>query len=430
MDIALIFILLFGLLALTVPIGICLGAAAAITLVLTTKISPNLIAQNAFAGLDSFTLLAIPFFVLAGSLMQYGGISRRLLDLANSLVGHVIGGLSMVTTVTCMFFAAISGSGPATVSAIGTFMIPEMKQKRYNSAFACAITACAGSIGVIIPPSIPFIIYAVATGCSISELFIAGVVPGIFVGLGLMTTSYFMAKKNGWKGSDEKPQIKAVWKAFKDAVWALFVPIIILGGIYAGVFSPTEAAVAGVVYAFFVGLFIYKELKWETIYASLIESALISGTVVFMVGLSTSFAQILTMKQVPVRLGEFFFSISDNLIVIMLLINLLLLIIGCVLDNISSTIVLAPILLPIVTKMGMDPVHFGIVMTLNLAIGFVTPPYGINLFVASNIGRVSIEKIARHAIPLIITMIIVLMFITFVPGISLTLGELLASMKN
>lgn len=425
MDIALPLIILLGFLALSVPIGICIGLAATLTLVLTTTISPNLIAQNAFAALDSFTLLAIPFFVLAGSLMQYGGISRRLLDLANSLVGHVLGGLAMVTTVTCMFFAAISGSGPATVSAIGTFMIPEMKEKRYDPAFAAAITACAGSIGVIIPPSIPFVIYAVATGCSIADLFIAGVLPGIFVGLGLMVTSYVMAKKNGWRGSDEKPQIKKIGKAFRDALWALFVPVIILGGIYAGVFSPTEAAVAGVVYALFIGVFVYRELKWKQIYAALLESALISGTVVFMVGLSTSLAQILTMKQLPVKLGELLFSISDSFIVIMIIINVLLLIIGCFLDNISATIVLAPILLPILMPLGMDPVHFGILMTLNLSIGFVTPPYGINLFVASNLSGVSIERIGMRAIPLIITMLIVLMFITYVPGISLTLVNLL-----
>jgi len=429
MDVALIFIVLFGFLALTVPIGVCLGLAATVTLVLTTTISPNLIAQNAFAALDSFTLLAIPFFVLAGCLMQYGGISRRLLDLANSLVGHLIGGLAMVTTVTSMFFAAISGSGPATVSAIGTTMIPEMKRKGYSPGFSCAINACAGSIGVIIPPSIPFVIYAVATGCSISDLFIAGVVPGIFIGLGLMGTSYLTAKRNGWKGSEEKPQIKKVGKAFKEAIWALFVPVIILGGIYAGVFSPTEAAVAGVVYAFFVGVVIYRELNWKTIYASLLEGALISGTVVFMVGLSTSFAQILTMKKVPISLGDFLFSLSDNLIVIMLLINLLLIIIGCVLDNISATIVLAPIFLPIVMRMGMDPVHFGIVMTMNLAIGFVTPPYGINLFVASNISGVSIEKIAKSAVPLILTMIVVLLVTTFVPEISLGLVKFFASIK-
>ncbi|NLW07687.1 MAG: TRAP transporter large permease, partial [Clostridia bacterium] len=330
-----------------------------------------------------------------------------------------------VTTVTCMFFAAISGSGPATVSAIGTFMIPEMKEKRYDPAFAAAITACAGSIGVIIPPSIPFVIYAVATGCSIADLFIAGVLPGIFVGLGLMVTSYVMAKKNGWRGSDEKPQIKKIGKAFRDALWALFVPVIILGGIYAGVFSPTEAAVAGVVYALFIGVFVYRELKWKQIYAALLESALISGTVVFMVGLSTSLAQILTMKQLPVKLGELLFSISDSFIVIMIIINVLLLIIGCFLDNISATIVLAPILLPILMPLGMDPVHFGILMTLNLSIGFVTPPYGINLFVASNLSGVSIERIAMRAIPLIITMLIVLMFITYVPGISLTLVNLL-----
>lgn len=422
MEIFILFGCLVVFLVLSIPIGISLGLATAITLAATSDIPLIMIAQNAFAALDSFPLLAIPFFMLAGSLMSYGGISKRLVTLAEALVGFIVGGLAMVTVMACMFFAAISGSGPATVSAIGSFMIPAMKEKAYDQDFAAALAATAGSIGVIIPPSIPFVIYGVVSGASVGEMFISGIVPGILIGLSLMITSYFIAKKKGYPKSESRPR---VWPAFKDAFWALLVPIIILGGIYGGIFTPTEAAVVASVYALLVGRFIYKELDFKSIYASFKDASLVNGATTFMIGLSMSFASYLAMEQVPMKIGSWLLGISSNPAVIMLCINILLLIIGCFVDNISSMIILTPILLPVVTKLGIDPIHFGLVMTVALAIGFVTPPYGANLFVASAVSGVNMVKISRAVVPLIIVMILCLMLFTYVPATSMALVRLL-----
>jgi len=422
MEILILFGCLVVFLVLSIPIGISLGLATAITLAATSDIPLIMIAQNAFAALDSFPLLAIPFFMLAGSLMSYGGISKRLVTLAEALVGFIVGGLAMVTVMACMFFAAISGSGPATVSAIGSFMIPAMKEKAYDQDFAAALAATAGSIGVIIPPSIPFVIYGVVSGASVGEMFISGIVPGILIGLSLMLTSYFIAKKKGYPKSESRPR---VWPAFKDAFWALLVPIIILGGIYGGIFTPTEAAVVASVYALLVGRFIYKELDFKSIYASFKDASLVNGATTFMIGLSMSFASYLAMEQVPMKIGSWLLGISSNPAVIMLCINILLLIIGCFVDNISSMIILTPILLPVVTKLGIDPIHFGLVMTVALAIGFVTPPYGANLFVASAVSGVNMVKISRAVVPLIIVMILCLMLFTYVPATSMGLVKLL-----
>lgn len=422
MEILILFGCLVVFLVLSIPIGISLGLATAITLAATSDIPLIMIAQNAFAALDSFPLLAIPFFMLAGSLMSYGGISKRLVTLAEALVGFIVGGLAMVTVMACMFFAAISGSGPATVSAIGSFMIPAMKEKAYDQDFAAALAATAGSIGVIIPPSIPFVIYGVVSGASVGEMFISGIVPGILIGLSLMITSYFIAKKKGYPKSESRPR---VWPAFKDAFWALLVPIIILGGIYGGIFTPTEAAVVASVYALLVGRFIYKELDFKSIYASFKDASLVNGATTFMIGLSMSFASYLAMEQVPMKIGSWLLGISSNPAVIMLCINILLLIIGCFVDNISSMIILTPILLPVVTKLGIDPIHFGLVMTVALAIGFVTPPYGANLFVASAVSGVNMVKISRAVVPLIFVMILCLMLFTYVPATSMGLVRLL-----
>lgn len=425
MDFLILFGFLFGLLVLGIPIGVCLGCSTLALTLLTTSMSPMLFAQACFTGLDSFTLLAIPFFVVAGSFMMYGGISRRLLDLFNAMVGHVTGGLADVTTVSCMFFAAISGSGPATVSAIGSFMIPEMEEKNYDPAFAAALTACAGAIGVIIPPSIPFILYAVAVGCSVSDLFLAGIIPGILIGIFLMMVSYFISKKNGWRGNDRKAPKSEVWKAFKTSILALLAPVIILGSIYAGICSPTEAAVIGVVYSFIVGVFIYKELKWKHIVKSMIDAILISGSTLFMIGITTALGRVLTLKEIPYRLSTFLTSISDNPAVILLMIAVLLLIVGCFMDNISATIVLAPILLPTAVKCGLDPVQFGVVMTMLLAIGFITPPYGINLFVANQISGVPLMRIAKRAVPLMLAMLVATLLTMFIPSISMGLVHLI-----
>ncbi len=425
MDIALLLGLLTLFLALSVPIGISLGLSTAITLALTSPIPLTMMAQTCFTGLDSFPLLAIPFFMLAGSLMGYGGISKRLVNFAESLVSFMIGGLAMVTVVSCMFFAAISGSGPATVSAIGGFMIPSMKEKKYPGPFAAALAAAAGSIGVIIPPSIPFVIYCVIAGASVGELFIAGIVPGILIGLSLMLVSYFTARRESFPKSEIPFSLAHVWKSFREAFWALLVPVIILGGIYGGIFTPTEAAVVGCVYALFVGKFIYRELDFRTTRAAFVDTLIINGATSFILGLSISFATYLTMEQIPLKIGNWIISVSSSPVVILLLINAMLLVVGCFVDNISSMIVLTPIFLPVMTKIGVDPIHFGLFMTVALAIGFVTPPYGANLFVASAVSGEKIGEISKRAMPLIVVMIVDLMLLTFIPELSLGLVKVL-----
>lgn len=416
-----LFALLFILLLLSVPIGIALGIATTVILLFGTNISVSIIAQNAFASLDSFPLMAIPFFMLAGNIMSYGGVSKKLLRFADSLIGHIVGGLGMVTTLSCMFFAAISGSGPATVSSIGAIMLPEMRRKGYGAGYGAAITSVAGAIGVIIPPSIPFVIYGVTSGTSIGSLFIAGIVPGILIGVALMTTNYFLSKKYGYVGNKEIPPFK---EAFLDAIPSLTVPIIILGGIYTGAFTPTEAAVFGCVYGLFIGVVFNKAIGFKEIKQALINTALINGATTFMVGLSASFAQLLTMKQIPQQVGGFLLNVSDSAFIIMPLIIIILLIVGLFIDNISSCIILTPIMLPIVKQLGIDPIQFGVIMTMALAIGFSTPPYGANLFVASAISGVSIEKMTKYVIPFILANIVVLVLVTFFPTISLGLVKL------
>ncbi len=425
MEVALLFGLLVFFLVIGVPIGVGLGLSTLITLALTSHIPLIMVSQNAFAALDSFPLLAIPLFMLAGALMSYGGISKRLVALADSLVGFVSGGLAMITVTACMFFGAISGSGPATVSAIGSFMIPAMKEKKYGDGFAAALTAAAGSIGVIIPPSIPFVIYGVVSGASIGEMFLAGVIPGILIGLSLMFVCYLIAKKRGYPKSDTRPTPKGLWHSFKDALWALLVPLIILGGIYGGVFTPTEAAVVAVVYSLIIGTFVYKELTFSIVCDAFRETALINGATTFMVGLSMAFARYLTMEQIPTKLATGLLGISENFVIILLLINIFLLVIGCFVDNISSMIILTPILLPVVEQMGMDPVHFGVMMTIALATGFVTPPYGANLFVASAVSGVRMEKIAWNMIPFFIALVFCLFLVAFVPNLSMSLVKVL-----
>ncbi|HOM25048.1 MAG TPA: TRAP transporter large permease, partial [Thermosynergistes sp.] len=376
-------VLLFGLLilfmSLGIPIGVTIGLVTAICLGLTTDIPMVLIAQKSVTGLDSFPLLAIPFFILAGALMLQGGISKRLVNLAESLVGFITGGLAMVTVLACMFFAAISGSGPATVSAIGSFMIPAMKEKGYDAGFATAISAAAGTIGVIIPPSIPFVIYGVAAQVSIGDMFIAGVIPGLILGLSLMGVCFIESRRRGYDRSINDFSFGAACKAFKEAAWALVIPVVVLGGIYGGIFTPTEAAVVAVVYSLLVGRFIYKELDAKKIYECLLDSSLVNGATQFMIGLSIAFATYLAMAQIPATVATWLSAVSEKPAVTLLIINIFLLTVGCFVDNIASVIILTPILLPVVTRLGIDPVHFGLFMTVNLAVGFVTPPYGINL---------------------------------------------------
>lgn len=418
MESIVLFGIFFILLILGVPIGYAIGISTLVNIVGFTNMPTMMIAQNSIAGVDSFPLLAIPFFMLAGNLMSSGGIAKRLVDFFQSFIGHITGGLGMVTIVVCMFFAAISGSAVATVSAVGAFMIPQMVNHGYSKGFSTALTAAAGTIGVIIPPSVPFVIYGVVSGASITQMFTAGFLPGILMGVALMIVCYIVSKKKGYKGNEEIKSLTEIFHAFIDAFWAIMSPVIILGGIYAGIFTPTEAAVVSVVYSFIIGVFVYKELNLKDAYKAFRDAIVVNGATTFMVGLSTAFAALLTMEQIPMKIASFITSLSNNGIIILILINIFLIIVGMFIDNIPGTIILTPILLPIVLGLGMSPITFGIMLTMNLAIGFCTPPYGINLFVATAISKVGMSVLTKEIMKFILALIVVLMLVTFVPFIT------------
>ena len=419
-------VIVFVCLMLSLPIGVSLGLGTAVAMATAATTPTILVAQKAFSGLDSFPLMAVPFFMLAGNLMTTGGIARRIVHVADLLVGKVTGGLGMATIAACMFFAAISGSAQATVSAMGAMMLPEMEKRGYDKAFATGLTATAGTIGVIIPPSIPFVIYGVATGASISHLFIAGFVPGFLIGGALMAVCYYFSKKNGYKGSTEHSATgKSATQIIFSAIPALLAPVIILGGIYGGVFTPTEAAVVATVYSIIVGIFVYHELTWQSFLDSLRATADMCGLTALALGFSMSFANFLAMQQIPQKLASWMTATFSEGWMVLAFILVILLIVGCFVDNISSCLILAPVLLPVVKAYGIGDVHFGIIMTVALAIGFVTPPYGCNLFTASAIAKLSIERIAKAAIPFIIAMFICLLLITYIEPICMTMVRML-----
>lgn len=423
MTILLLFGTLFVCILIGVPIAVSLGVAALVAIFFGTEFPLDLIAQKAFTSLDSFPLLAIPFFMLAGMLMGRGGISSRLLTLASTMVGWITGGLSLVTVVACMFFAALAGSGPATIAAIGGFMIPAMIAKKYDVGFSAAVPAAAGSVGVILPPSIPFVLFGAIGSVSVGAMFLAGILPGILIGLVILLTSYLISKKRGYKAEEETTEFKFkdVLKAIWDAKWALLIPIIVLGGIYGGIVSPTEAAVAAVVYALIIGVFVYKELDMKGLYKCFLDTVIINATTMIIISFSVSFAFFLTLEQIPGTIANALINLTENPILILLIVIVFLLIVGMFIDTISALVVLTPILLPVVTAVGVDPVHFGVIMVSTLAVGFVTPPLGVNLFVASSVGKVKFEKIVTAIIPFIIVMIIAVLIIAFIPQISLWL---------
>ena len=421
---AVLFIALVVTLVLNMPVGIAIGVSSLCAILADGRISSLYIVQQLVTSADSFPLMAIPLFILAGELMGAGGVSKRLLNVCNVFLGRFTGGLATVTIVLCMFFAAVSGSGPATVAAIGSMVIPTMLDKGYSKSFTLALIATAGSIGVIIPPSIPMVIYGVSTSTSISSLFMAGFLPGILIGFSLIVVSYLYCKKQGWKGDERKYTAKEKLAAIWDAKWALLNPIIILGGIYAGIFTPTEAAAVAAVYAFICGAFIYREFNIKEMFATIGNACNTTGTTMVIIGCATAFTKILTIEKIPGAITNGIINFTDNKILILLLINVLLLIVGCFMDTTPAMMVLAPILLPIAAQFGVDPIHFGIVMVVNLAIGFITPPLGINLFVASRVGRSDLEKVCSGIIKFILVMVVDLLLITFIPAISMTLPNI------
>ncbi len=422
---AVLFIGLAVLLILNVPVGIAIGGASLAAIIAGGTLSVGYLPQALVTGCDSFPIMAIPLFILAGELMGAGGVSKRILDVCNAFIGRVTGGLAIVTVVVCMFFAAVSGSGPATVAAVGSMVVPSMLERGYSKKFVLALIACAGSIGVIIPPSIPMVIYGVSTSTSISGLFMAGFMPGILIGLVLIAWCYYYCKKQGWKGDSEPFSMKRALRATWEAKWALINPVIILGGIYCGIFTPTEAAAVAAVYAFVCGVFIHKELGRHNLVSTIANACSTNGTTMVILGCATAFTKILTIEQIPAMITEAIVGLTSNYVVILLLINVLLLIVGCFMDTTPAMMVLSPILLPVATSIGLNPIHFGLIMVVNLAIGFITPPLGINLFVAARVGNEPLETVTSGIIPFILAMLLCLLLITFIPQISMFLPQAL-----
>lgn len=416
-------ILLIGFavfLAISIPVAVSLGFSS--LLAMQVQGTPLiLLAQSVFESLDSFSLMAIPFFVLAGNLMQAGGIAQRLVNLANANVGWVRGGLGSVVVLSTMFFSTMSGSSSATTAAIGSTMIPSMEKKGYPRNFAAAITASSGELGAILPPSIPMIVYALSANVSVASLFLAGIFPGILIGLSLMLVVWLRARAVGFDQVDTitfQQWLGNVGRALVDALLALLMPVIILGGIYGGFFTTTEAAVVAVLYALVVGVGVYRELAWRDLLDIFGRSAVTSAIILIIVGFASIFAYLLTVNQVPHKLGEFLTSVSDNPYVFLLLVNVALFLIGMIMETLAAIIILAPILAPAALHFGIDPIHFGAIMIVNLAVGMVTPPVGVNLFVACQVANLRLEQLMRPLMLFLGVLIINIFIITYVPALT------------
>jgi C4-dicarboxylate transporter DctM subunit len=409
---------------LRVPIAVSLGLAGMV-IISITGLGTQMFAPVFFANISKFSLLAIPFFILAGVLMGRVGISDKIIRLISLLVGPIRGGLAIVTVITALFWGAVSGSGPATVAALGTILIPGMVEAGYDKGFAAALMSASSGLAIIIPPSIAFVVYGVITGASIGQLFIAGIIPGILVGLFLIVVAFFISVARGY-GGDRFGKLAEVWQAFKEAFWGLIAPVIILGGIYGGIFTPTEAAAVAVFYGLFVGLFIYRTVTFQTLYDLLIESSVSSAVVMLVVAFAGIFAWAMTALGVVEKISQFAIALTSNQYVLLLIINIILFIAGMLLDAISIYYLLLPLLMPVMAHFGWDPIWFGVMMTVNLAIGQITPPVAVNLYVGANIARISMDDISRAVVPFVIAAFLALLVIAYVPGISLWLPHLMA----
>ena len=426
MSTGLVALILFGtlflLFLLKMPIGFSLMISSILVMVLTGT-GLEMVPKRLFTACDSFAFMAVPFFILAGTLMSQGGISRRLCNFINSVLGRFPGGLGLVSVVACMFFAAISGSSAATTAAIGGMMIPEMVKRKYDKDFSAAINAAGGTIGVIIPPSIPFVTYGVLTGCSISTLFMAGFMPGLLMGLALMVVVVIVSIKKGYKDTT-KFSGREILKFFWDALLAMLMPVIVLGGIYTGLFTPTEAAVVAVVYGVIVGMFVYRNITPKSLMNILRDAAGSTAQVMILICAASLFGYVLTAHRIPDAIATFILGLSSNKWVILLLINLLLLVVGTFLDTTAAIIILVPILFPIINTIGVDPIHFGMILCVNLAVGFVTPPFGTCLFVACGVADTSLGAITKKILPFIAALLIVVAMVTIFEPISLFLPRL------
>jgi tripartite ATP-independent transporter DctM subunit len=422
MSLTLLITMMLGF-ALSISIAVSIGGAGMLGIALFDPDRLVLAPKEMFTAIDKFPLAAIPFFILAGNLMETGGISRRLVDFAKSLVGGVQGGLPMTCVLTCMIFAAVSGSSVATTFAIGAVLIPALIKHGYPRPYAAALQASSAELGVIIPPSIPMILYGVSAEVSIGELFIAGIGPGLLIGGALMLFVHLYCRYKGWGHNDGDGRL-GVGKASLNAAWALLMPVIILGGIYGGVFTPTEASVVAVFYALIVGMLIHRELSFKDLLPVLRKSVISSAVIMFIIANAGLFAFIITRAGVPEAIGDWLSAVLQSPMWFLLGVNAALFVIGMFIETSAAIIVLAPILVPVAIHFGIDPVHFGTIMVVNLALGMITPPFGVNLFAACTVARISLDQIIRHLLPFVLVIIACLMLITYFPAISLALRDL------
>ncbi|MGO3891647.1 MAG: TRAP transporter large permease [Paenalcaligenes sp.] len=437
--------LLFGgffvLLLLGAPITVSLAGAAMFAFLALGK-NPISFVQIAFTSVGSFPLMALPAFILAGALMEAGGISRRLVDIAETLAGPVTGGLGMATVLACLFFGAISGSGPATTAAVGMLMIPAMTQRNYDLSYASALTASSGGLGIIIPPSIPMVIFGISalglrpppeaialhgqfSTVSISKLFIAGVVPGLVMASSLLVMNYIISRKSGYKGMGSGWCLSDLRKSLRRGVWSIFAPVFILGGIYAGFFTPTESAVVAIFYTLFVGVCIHREMSWAKLFNSLRTTTWITGRVLLILFAATVFGRLLVEQRIPALIAESLISWTDNMYLIWTILIAFLLFVGMFMETLAAIMILVPVLLPVTYMLGVDPTHVGIVVICTLSVGFITPPLGENLFVASGIGGATVEQVVAKALPFILVLIVAIFIIAFIPSLSLWLPGLM-----
>lgn len=411
----------FLLLAIGVPIGVSLGSAAILAIIFGMHTPLMIVAQTMFNGINSFPLMAIPFFILAGNMMCDGGISKKLVQFVNIFFCRFRGGLAMVSIGASMIFAAISGSCPATTAAIGGIMVPEMEKKGYSKSFTAATVAAAGTVGQVIPPSIPMVTYCVLAGTSVSTLFLAGIGPGILMGVCMMFVAYSYAKKHNIPKIKVKITLKELTRIILDSIWALTMPVIILGGIYSGIFTPTEAGAVAAVYGMFVGLFIYKDLTLKKIPKIIWSSAVAASVIMIIMATVMTFSFVLTREQIPQKIAETLLMITSNKYLILLLFNFIVLIAGCFLQSSAAIALLTPILLPVMVSVGISPYLVGIVFIVNMGIGMITPPVGSCLYVACNIANIKFEQLVKAVVPYIVVLLIALLLVTYVEPISLFL---------
>ena len=418
-----IILCLFLLFLLGVPISFALGLVS-LGALSYQDFNLLIVIQRMFGGVDSIALIAIPLFMLSGELMFRGGMSKWLVDFADTLLGHFPSGLAMVSILACMFFAAITGSAIAATAAIGGIMIPLMKEKGYDYTFSAPLLACGGSIGPIIPPSIPLLVYGTLANVSVGALFIGGIIPGILMGIGLMIYCYFIGKKRHYVGREKAASFHEILSTGKDTVLALFMPIIIIGGIMSGIFTPTESGAVAVFYSLVVSVFIYHEMDWKTFWEALVNSAKSSGQVLVVVACASLFTWVITVNQVPQSVTAFLQQAIHNKYMLLLVINIILLIAGTFIDTTSAIVIFAPLFIPLVKAMGIDLIHFGMIIAVNLTIGMCTPPLGVCLFVSGSIAKISLKEQMHDLVPMLGVLLVVLLLVTYVPELTLFLPRI------